>query len=73
MSFFLKLIDESQITKPPEATRHHNSEELLILLPLRAHLFCILHYETPCKYQGHKYINSTGSSINDIVSFFMTL
>jgi hypothetical protein len=46
--FFWKLVDETQISKPPEATRHHNSLELLILLPLRADLLCILHYETPC-------------------------
>ena len=28
--------------------RYHNSVKLLILLPLRANLLCILHYETPC-------------------------
>ena len=31
MSFFWKLFDETQISKPPEATRHHNSIKLLIL------------------------------------------
>ena len=48
MSFFWKLVDETQISKPPEATRHHNSIKVLILLPLRANLLCVLHYETPC-------------------------
>ena len=49
MSFFRKLVDETQISKPAEATRHHNIITLLILLPLRAYLFYILHYETPCR------------------------
>jgi hypothetical protein len=48
MSLFWKPVDETQISKPPEATRHHNSIKLLILLPLRADLLYILHYETPC-------------------------
>ena len=33
------LVDETQMSKPPEATRHHNSTKLLILLPLRAIYF----------------------------------
>ena len=49
MSFFWKLVDETQISKPPEAPRHHDSLKLLILVPLRADLLYILHYETPCK------------------------
>jgi hypothetical protein len=48
MSFFWKLVDETQISKPPEATRHHDLMKLLIPLPLRADLLYILHYETPC-------------------------
>ena len=52
MLFFWKLICETQISKPPEATRHHNSTKLLILVPLRANLLCTLHYETPCKWEG---------------------
>ena len=48
MSFFWKLVDAIQIFLSPEATRHHNSIKLLILLPLRADLLYILHYETPC-------------------------
>ena len=39
---------ETQISKPPEATRQHILTQLLILLTLRADLLCILHYETPC-------------------------
>ena len=47
--FFFKLVDETLMSKPLEATRHHKSIKLLILLPLRADLLCILQYETPCK------------------------
>ena len=50
MLLFWKLIHETQISKPPEATRHQNSTILLIILPLRADLLCTLHYETPCNY-----------------------
>ena len=46
--YFWKLIRETQISKPPDASRHHYSTTLLILLPLRADLLCTLHYETPC-------------------------
>ena len=48
MLFFWKLVDETQISKPSEAIRHHNLIKKLILLPLRADLLCILHYEIPC-------------------------
>ena len=48
MSFFWKLIDETQNLIPPEAARHPESIKLLILVPLRANLLCTLHYETPC-------------------------
>ena len=48
MSFFWKLVDGTQISKPPEATKNHNSIKLLILLPLRADLLYIHHNETPC-------------------------
>ena len=50
MSFFWKLVDEIQFFLHPEDTRHHNSIKFLILLPLRADLLYILHYETPCIY-----------------------
>ena len=36
MLFFSKLVDETQMSKPPKATRHHNSRKFLTLLPLRA-------------------------------------
>ena len=36
MLLFWKLVDETQMSKPLEATRHHNSTKLLIFLPLRA-------------------------------------
>ena len=48
MLFFKKLIDETQISKPPKPIRHHNSIRLWILLSLRADLLYILQYETPC-------------------------
>ena len=36
MPFFWKLVDETQMSKPPEATRHHKSKEIFVLLSLRA-------------------------------------
>ena len=60
MLFFWKLIRETQISKPPEATRHHNSTKLLILVPLRADLLCTLHYETPCKFENDPLISPSG-------------
>ena len=45
---FLKLDYKTQISKPLEPTRHHNSIKLWNLLSLRADLLCILQYETPC-------------------------
>ena len=50
MSFFWKLVDETQIPKPPEATRNHNSIKLLIPQPLRADLRLSVHCETPCTW-----------------------
>ena len=50
MSILWKLVDETQISISPEATRHHNSTKLLILLPLRGIYFYSVHYETPCIY-----------------------
>ena len=37
------------MSKPPEASRHHNSRKLLILLPLRAIQNHSFQYETPCR------------------------
>ena len=34
--FFSKLVDETQMSKPLKATRHHNSRKFLTFLPLRA-------------------------------------
>ena len=48
MSIFWKLVDETQISKPPEPTRHHKSIKLWILLPLRADLLVTLPNEIPC-------------------------
>ena len=55
---FLKLVDATQILKPPEPTTHHSSIKLLILLPLRADLLCTLQYETPCKLSNSALRNS---------------
>ena len=49
MLLFSKLVDETQMIKPPEPTSHHNSRKYFILLLLRAIYFRSLHYETPCK------------------------
>ena len=48
MLIFWKLVDKTQISKPPEPTWHHNSKKLWILLSLRADLLYILQCETPC-------------------------
>ena len=54
MLLFWKLVDETQNSKPPKATRHNSSIKLLILPPLRADLLYILHYETPCNILATK-------------------
>ena len=69
MSFFWKLVDETQMSKTPEATRHHNLIKLLILLPLRADLLGILQYETPCRHSNSvqcSFIPGCGTSISDL-------
>ena len=48
MSFFWKLVDETQISAPPEATRHHKSKKILVLLSLRANLKSQFRNEIPC-------------------------
>ena len=45
---FWKLEEESQMSKCPEATRHHNSTKLLIFPSLRAIQFRPFQYDTPC-------------------------
>ena len=67
MSFFKKLVDETQISAPPEATRHHNSKKLLLLLPLRADLLYILHYETPCRWQKNGQIWSKNDYLSVVI------
>ena len=57
ISFFWKLVDETQMCNPPEATRHHNLIKLLILLPLRAIYFRTFQCEIPCRI-SHAYLNS---------------
>ena len=46
--FLWKLVDETQISNPPEPTLHHKSIKLWILLSLRADLLVTLQYEIPC-------------------------
>ena len=46
---FWKPVDETQMSKPLEATKHHKSIKNLICLTLRADLLCTLQNETPCK------------------------
>ena len=36
MLLFWKLVEENQMSQPPEATRNHNSSKFSIVLPLRA-------------------------------------
>ena len=48
MLLFLNLVQETQISTPLEATRHHISTQLLVLLHLRAIYFSTFQYETPC-------------------------
>ena len=48
MLLFWKLVNETQMSKPLEATRHHDCRKLLILLPLSVIYFNTLQYETPC-------------------------
>ena len=48
MLLFWKLGQETQMSTPPEATRHHISTQLLVLLHLRAIYFSTFQYETPC-------------------------
>ena len=57
MSLFWKLVDETQMAKPPEPTSHHNSRKDLILLPLRAIYFRSFYYETPCNWNTLKVIS----------------
>ena len=47
--------------EPPEATRHHNSLKLLVLLPVRTNLLCTLQCETPCN----------PASMSKIIDFFV--
>ena len=53
MLLFWKLVDETQMVKPPEPTNYHDSKKYLILLPLRAIYFRSFHYETPCTIQNY--------------------
>jgi hypothetical protein len=60
MSFFWKLVDETQMPTTLEATSYHSSRILSILLPLRAIQNHSFHYETP-------FISSTVETNLDLV------
>ena len=47
---FWKLVDETQMSKPPEPTRNPSLRKFLILVPLRGSYFRSYHYETPCSF-----------------------
>ena len=47
MLLFWKLVRETQMSKHPKATKHHNSTKMLMLLHLRAIYFSTFQYETP--------------------------
>ena len=49
MLLFYKLVQETQMSTPPEATRCHNLTKLLILLPLRNNSKSTFQCETPCR------------------------
>ena len=57
MLVFSKLVDETQMSKPPEANRHHISRKLSILLPLRAVQTHSFQYETPCIQVGSNHLS----------------
>ena len=59
MYLFWKMVDETQIPKPLEATRNHNSIKLLIFLPLRADLLISVYSDTPCIKRVKKGKNNT--------------
>ena len=48
MLLFLKLVQETQMPTPLEATRQNNLTKLLVLLPLRANSKRTFQCETPC-------------------------
>ena len=54
MLLFFKLVDETQISKPPKPTWHHNSIKLRIVQHLRADLLVTLQYEIPCTFEDGK-------------------
>ena len=48
MLLFYKIVKETQMSTPPEATRQNNLTTLLVLLPLRTNSKSTFQYETPC-------------------------
>ena len=52
MLLFWKLVDETQISKPPKPTMNHKPIKWLILPPFRAELLFTLQNEIPCTRPG---------------------
>ena len=64
MLFFYKLVQETQMSTPPEATRCHNLTKLLILLPLRDNSKSTFQCETPCTFHRFNTKKVTGLKSN---------
>ena len=68
MSFFWKLVDKTQISAPPEATRHHKSKKILVLLSIRANLKIQFPSETPCNWlKAQQKVRNTVRSCQTVV------
>ena len=61
MLLFWKLVDKTEMSKPPEHTRHHDSRQLSILLPLRAIYFSTFQYEISYHLETESAYNCTNS------------
>ena len=71
MLLFFKLVDETQIYEPLEATRHHNLIKLLILLPVRTNLLCTLQCETPCNCAHHNILDPVKREVAKISKYYV--
>ena len=63
MLLFYKLVQETQMSTPPKATRCHNLTKLLILLPLRDNSKSTFQCETPCTNLAYR-LRTLGLSYN---------
>ena len=72
MLLFWKLGQETQMSTPPEATRHHISTQLLVLLHLRAIYFSTFQYETPCNFFHDTLLDTLNSLFFWFPTFLLT-